>query len=681
MLGNWLIQQAFGTSRRLVGDWGTLELPSRPVNVEDRSVKLVSFENYTRQIVRQGNLAYPEKLMKRVYCSLALFLFIAPLLAAQNTASPTGPQTPITQSPQFPPFHPPPPAFPERPAPPPQLVYIYLYARITDQVNLDISEDRLRRLLPMIEKFRNEHPEAHVSATILFSGASSEALAKRNAQTHIKDFVLGYKKRGIIEVGYDGTDEPTYTNRPTVPRTINDLDFKERWSERASEDEKFLTEGRNPLTGAPEPGTVGGLKAMQEVFGKAEYITGVSVGIDHPEGATHPNMPGAGAIPTVTPEIGDWEIVPLLRRYNTDAILAGIPASNPAHIPGFGGGATELGRLMSPVLQSSPELFWEDGILRASESGADGGRVFHGYNTPNDFLAFLAKMDRSRLRIVHMELASENDYLKPDFAKTPPNAALAYAYAHPDSPKVPAEDLLSPDEVNSAHAKEETSLNWVITNIFNANPGGRFVSNGDLKRMAGESTGFSIPVDELRAALKNEIERWGTDTYPPSYFKVGEHYLSLAEAFQVMTDALTELSRTGNLPRSVKVVHVYGPMKMALGHGPNLGDTTVGGVAKACAEIAAGLHDDSGYPMPKNVVPTLVTVDGTTINAAQFLRLMAQALVDPTPDSKLRVRMTYMTVGTATLFPKTRSLEDVGATWTVKPAPLQIPAVISTSTR
>jgi len=60
---------------------------------------------------------------------------------------------------------------------------------------------------------------------------------------------------------------------------------------------------------------------------------------------------------------------------------------------------------------------------------------------------------------------------------------------------------------------------------------------------------------------------------------------------------------------------------------------------------------------------------------------MAQALVDPTPDSKLRVRMTYMTVGTATLFPKTRSLEDVGATWTVKPAPLQIPAVISTSTR
>jgi hypothetical protein len=280
-----------------------------------------------------------------------------------------------------------------------------------------------------------------------------------------------------------------------------------------------------------------------------------------------------------------------------------------------------------------------------------------------------------------MELASEKDYLKPDFAKTPPNAALAYAYAHPDNPKVPAEDLLSPEDVNSAYAKEETSLNWVVTNIFNVAPGGRFVSNIDLKRMAGESAGFSISVDELRSALKKEIEEWGTNTYPPSYFTVGDHYLSLAEAFQVMTDALAELSRTGKLPQSVKVDHVYGPIKMDLGHGPNLGDTTVGGVAKVCAEIAGGLHDDSGYPMPNNVVPNPVTVDGTTINAAQFLRLMAQALVDPTPESKLRVRMTYMTVGTATLFPKTRSLEDVGATWTVKPAPLKIPSVSSTGTR
>jgi hypothetical protein len=144
---------------------------------------------------------------------------------------------------------------------------------------------------------------------------------------------------------------------------------------------------------------------------------------------------------------------------------------------------------------------------------------------------------------------------------------------------------------------------------------------------------------------------------------------------------LAELSRTGKLPESVKAVPVYGPLRVALGHGPNVGDATVGSVAKVCAEIAAGLHDDSGYPMPKNAVPNLVTVDGTTINAAQFLRLMAQALVDPTPETKLRVRMTYMTAGTNIVFPRTRAAEDTGATWTVKPAPLHTSPVTTTGTR
>jgi len=240
---------------------------------------------------------------------------------------------------------------------------------------------------------------------------------------------------------------------------------------------------------------------------------------------------------------------------------------------------------------------------------------------------------------------------------------------------------LSADEVNSAFAKEESSLNWLVTSFFTASPGGRFVSNSDLKRMAGESAGFSISVDDLRAAMKDELEKWGNDTYPPPYFKVGDHYLSLADAFQVMTDALAEWSRTGKLPQSVRVVGVYGPLRLAIGHGPNIGDATVASIAKVCTELTAGLHDDSGYPMPKNTVPNLVTVDGTTINAAQFLRLMTHAVVDPTPETKLTVRMTYMTAGPASVFPKTRPLEDVGATWTFKPAPLGMPTVSSTSTR
>jgi hypothetical protein len=612
--------------------------------------------------------------MKRILWSLVLLLFTAPLLSAQTLATHPGVQAPVVQGP------PPPPPNRLAVTGPSQPVYIYLYSRITDHVNLDITEARLRRLLPMIEKYRKEHPEAHVSATILFSGATSEALAHRNAKTGIKDFVLKYKKLGIIEIGYDGTDEPTYEHRPMV-RMIDAKTYQERWLERASEDEKFLTEGRDPLTGDPAPGTVGGLKAMQQVFGEAACITGVSVGEEsrppvmmaNQQGPPLPaNMPGTGATPGVKPEVGDWEVVPLLRRYNTEAIMFGLPGSNPAHVPGFGGSINGMGGVISPVPQASPELFWEDNVLRTSESGGRGARVIHGDEGPAAIQGFTAKLDRSEIRVIHMELDNESDYLKPDFAKSAPlSAALTYAYAHPDNPKLPAEDRLSEDEVNGAYAKDEASLNWVVTNIFNAKPGGRFVSSSDLKRMTPASTGYTISVDALRAAVKDELAKWGNNTFPPSYFQVGHHYLSLAETFQVLTDALAELNRTGRLPQTVTVDRVYGPIGMPLGHGPNVGDVKVASVAKVCAQIAPGLHDDTGYPMPKNTVPPLLTVDGIGVNAAQFLRLMAQAVADPTTQAPLRVRMTYMFTEISGLFPKMRTMQDLGATWTVKPAPLE----------
>lgn len=577
--------------------------------------------------------------MKLTYGTLALFLFTASLVPAQTPAA-----------------HP---------------VYIYLYASISDHVNLDITEDRLHRLLPMIERYRTEHPEAHISATLLFSGAASEALAKSNPKTGITDFVLGYKKRGVIEVGYDGTDEPTYEHRPLVSLTPRE-NSHDRWLQRASVDEKFLTEGRDPLTGDPRPGTVGGLKAMQQVFGEASCITGATVGEQRLDPKADPKMPGAGVTPSVKPEVGDWEIVPILRRYNTNAILFGLPNTNPAHIPGFNGSVTGIGRIMSPVPEASPELFWADNYLRSSESGFGGVHVIYGYQGAAGVKDFTDKLDRSKIRIIHMELGSEKDYLKPDFAKTPLSPTLTYAYAHPDNPKLPSEDRLSADQVNAAYATEDAALTWLIANYFPANSGSRFVSNSELKRMTPASSGYSISVDALRAALKETLADWGINTYPPPFVKVGDQFLSLAETFQVLTDALSELDTTGKLPQSVHVAGVYGPIGMPGGHGPNVGEVTVASIAKMCTQFKTRLHDETADPMPKNTIPSILSVDGVGMNSAQFLRLMVQAMVDPTPESKINVRMTYMFPGTAQILPKTRALEDTGATWTFKPAPLQI---------
>ena len=71
-----------------------------------------------------------EKEMNHSYLSLAFLLLSAPVLQAQ-------PAAPQTKTPE-----------------PKQPVYLYLYADVADQINLDITEDRLRHLLPMLEHYR-----------------------------------------------------------------------------------------------------------------------------------------------------------------------------------------------------------------------------------------------------------------------------------------------------------------------------------------------------------------------------------------------------------------------------------------------------------------------------------------------------------------------------------------------
>jgi hypothetical protein len=565
---------------------------------------------------------------------------------------------------------------------------IYLYADVADQVNLDITEDRLRRMLPMIERFQKAHPEAHVSATILFSGAVSQALYQRNAQTHIKDLILDYKKRGVIEVGYDGTDEPTYVHRPMYKLT-EELAPPERWTTRAAADEKFLTEGRDPVTGNPLPGAVGGLKEMQQVFGEASCIRGASANQSVPPPPHPPALATATAktppftvYPNhdVNPEVGDWELVPVLSRYNIKAILFGIPEVNPNDISGFKGLAYGIAGLMSPAANTAPELYWANDVLHTSEwSGGWSNfvRTLHGYEDVATLKDFAGKIDRSKVQIVHMELASEKNYLKPGFveawtAPTSSSPALAYAYAHPDSPKLPAEARLSADEVNAIYAKEDAALQWVAGDFFAANAGSRFVASSDFAHMTPPSYGYSISVAALQAAVKEMLAKWGNDTFPPIDLVVDGHYLSLAETFQVIDDALAEFDRTGKLPQSVKVAKVYGPVLLQKGHGPNEGELSVATIAKECSQIAASLHDETTDPIPHNSVPPGVVIANTGLTTAQFLRLMAEALVNPVPDAKLTIRMAYMATAVSQLYPKDRMLDDVGASWTFKPAPLEV---------
>ncbi len=561
-------------------------------------------------------------------------------------------------------------------------VYVYLYSRITDQVNADIAEDQLRRLLPMIETYRQQYTGEHLTATVLFSGAVSEALAQRNKQTHIVDFVKDYIRRGVIEAGYDGWDEPTYDSRPMVDFT-RDTTSQDRWVLRKTAEEKFLTEGRNPVTGTPEAGMAGGLKEMQAVFGEAACITGLTPlmktgpGVTFGRAASKAKEPIATPVPTISflsglvPEVGgDTEAVIAMRRYNTQAIMFGIADDNPASLPGFAMARGHFSSMISPVPDTAPEVYWQDYVLRSSESSTPDAHLIRAYEALQGTKDSFEKLDRSKVHVIHVQLASEMNYLQPEFSKGANYPPLKYAYDHPQDPKLPAAAWRAKSDVDAAYANENATLKWLADAFLPRNPGSRFVSSSDLQRSTPPSTGFSVSTAALQSSLAEFLKTWGNDTYAPAIFAADGHYLSKAEMFQVMSDALAEFHRTGKIPDSVKVDEVYGPVRVLTGHGPNEGVVSVAEVARLCAEIAPGLHDKSEGPLPKNSIPVSITVEGAMLNPAQFLRLMAQALVNPVPEAKLNIRMCYENTGLGELIPKSRPGRDNGFVWTLKPAPL-----------
>jgi hypothetical protein len=426
------------------------------------------------------------------------------------------------------------------------------------------------------------------------------------------------------------------------------------------------------------------LKEMQKVFGDAVWVTGVmplarlgpgSIGTA-PTRAREPIAPLPNTMPLppgLVPEMGgDTEMAVLVHRYATKAAMFGISHDNPASVPGFRTGRAGFSTLMSPATETAPEVYWQDNVLRSSETSNEDVHLLHGSEGAEALQKLTEKADRGKVHVIHIELGSEQDYLRPEFVKSPSFPALKYAYDHPQSPVLPADARRSQDEVNAAYTSQEGLLTWLTAQFFPSEAGSRVVTSADLARMTPPGTGFSVSMAGLQKSLDEYMKRWANNNFGPTLFKTEGHYLTRAELFQVLTDALAEFDRTHKLPASVQVKEVYGPVRVLTGHGPNEGDVSVAELAHICAGLAPSLHEKHGDGSP-NTLPIAVTISGQMLNPAQVLRLMALAVVNPSAETKLNIRMAYEFVEMDEMIPKSRPLGDDGFAWTLKPAPLESP--------
>jgi hypothetical protein len=532
-----------------------------------------------------------------------------------------------------------------------QPFFIYLFGRYSDFVNIELTEGRIRDTISLVEKYRKEDPEVRASVTMLFSGALSQALAERNAKTGIKDLIFDASRRGVVEIGYDGTDEPTYSSRP-LPQIANAKTPEERWMARANAADRILNEARDPVSGTVQKGKSGGLKAMQEVFGKALCIRGL------------------------TDELGDdAEYLHYVRPLNTHALMWGLPETPITGVHGYKGSVKWIGRMMSPVPNSAPEMHWMNGFLHLSEL-SDDVVLLPAQKGPEELRKMAEKANRARVHILPVELSDQRIYLSDFYEKGTLYPPLKVAYDHPDHAKLPPEAFADAGAKMDALALQDALMKYFAGGFVPANAGSRFVSSSDLMNMSPSDLGRSLSVAELQKAVAEVVKKWGTDTYLPDYLTVSDNqYLSLSETFQVLCDVLAEQHRTGKLPKEVSIRQAYGLLTMPGLHGPALGTVTESKVAEMAAQLADRFHDATWKPIPRNMPPTWVDIQDLHLTAGQFLRLMAEAVVAPSPETPLNVKMTHVTSAASLEYPKMRLPIDQGGNWTFKPAPLKIASV------
>jgi hypothetical protein len=528
----------------------------------------------------------------------------------------------------------------------PSPVYVVLQATIDDEINPEAMA-RLPRLLAMMRGLEERGAAFRPTCLLQFNGVTANTLASENAATGHLDRVRDLVRRGLLEIGYDGSDEPTFVTRPR-PNFRDATTAEDRWLARLQALRWFLTEWKDPLSGEPDPARAGGMRKVIDVFGPVSFARGVTF------------EPWSSA-----------ETVHAMAAMGARPVLGGFlePSAYPArNFSGYRGGVPMLSASLAPDARSAPEVFWLDTTLHLSDYGVLGGRVFNALEGPEALEKLLAALDRSRPHVVQVRLGHPGVFAKPGFGTRNYQTPLEHAYDNPKAPNVPPAALHSHQDRAAVEAREQAVLDWLVDRFLPANPGSRFVSVGALAREAEVAALAPVLPQELReaaAALRDRTVAGHGEL--PAFVTAGQRYFSLADLFGLLVSALARPDHHTDGP-ALPVVPLLGPVELVE---PQPGrDVRVAreAVVHACTSLREAYAPGEWTPVPRYAVPSRVAVDDVTLTAGQFLLVMADAVIAGPGQGTLDVRWTTSSSGLLLALPPTRPRSDGGSAWTVKPA-------------
>ncbi|MAF66921.1 MAG: hypothetical protein CMJ84_14855 [Planctomycetes bacterium] len=466
----------------------------------------------------------------------------------------------------------------------PKPVYIYLFSHTEDHINLDRSEERFERVLPMLEGLHASYPQYGPQACFQFYGADSETLSFGT----IHDITTA-RDAGVLSLGYHGAHEPTYSNNP-----IALLNYPTAtWSEIQVAMELHLNAHRHLYLGDINPLFHGALKKTRNVFGSMLAVSG----LDEFDPAK------AHAVDATEPE----------------AILFGYSAHIPNPPPNYMDGIAAFSELLSPTPDHVRQMFWARHHLRVSATDGTGNFDSRGMDGVAHLEDTIATLDRSRTNLLKMSIAGKTIYAL--------QSPTGYAYNHPDDPDLPPWLIRPQADIDANYQNIQEVLDWLVQSFFPANPGSRFVSVDALQSAFTSLNGQSLSRVELLDFAHDLLDGWGgaTPAPPPAFVTSGERYLSLCDMTQCLVGMLAGYG--GSLPASVPLGRAIGPLNAAL---PSLIPPQVAAtdLLAAAAALDPALNSTAWAETPGYVVPSYLSVGSVQVNAAEFLYLCASLFVD-----------------------------------------------------
>lgn len=389
-----------------------------------------------------------------------------------------------------------------------QPVYIFLFTHTEDQFNHELSEERYTRIGPILETLQEEYPQQDITWTIEFLGADAQTVGERNAQTGVADYLKSLNQQGLVEFGYHGYHDPTYTNRPQ-----NNLTENSSWQDIYDAMYTWVTCEKDPVRGGCVNDTGGGILAVQKYFGEVQIVTGVGVG----DGFQVERSAGKEAIRSVLPD----------RVMSFGFPDHGSLIRNPDYIES----RDSLLEILTPTAETSSSIFWMDNNIRSNDGiPLDNLSSITLRDGPKEVIETMNGIDRTRPNVIHAGIADKFLYTAEGASPT------VYGYAHPNNPQLPSSMLLSDVEKNKQYQQTEQALNYLFETFLAENTNSKLVSSDDIADLVITDDYLQLNEDELSSLAAWLVQNWNEQ--PPNYAYDGANFYSLSDSFALLATSL-----------------------------------------------------------------------------------------------------------------------------------------------